>query len=140
MSSSSSSGSIDRAATTPFLLRCFFNVNRRNTSQDYRGVRDGIFPRNELLFYTWQDATLTEIGTLLKSQIDASRGKNVAIQFDLVYPERSGQFVLKPIGRLTSQPGPDDNKTLKDLSFQVGDYLDITIHTNNQQNASRGGR
>ncbi|KAI7991931.1 Histone deacetylase complex subunit SAP18 [Camellia lanceoleosa] len=54
-----------------------------------------------------------------------------AIVFAFVYPDKHGRFVVKEVGRMYSYPNgrrPDSGgKALGDLSFQIGDYLDVAI-------------
>lgn len=47
-----------------------------------------------------------------------------------MYPDRRGANVMKAVGEVWAdgrRPGPDDTKSLHQLSFQTGDYLDVAI-------------
>lgn len=85
---SSTSRLLDREKTCPFLLRVFCSTSRHNPMQDYakgqsatlQAARDfpkvahltlfisltGKTPANELQIYTWKDATLKELTSLVK--------------------------------------------------------------------------
>jgi hypothetical protein len=93
----SSSAVIDRATTCPHLLRVFWQSNRNNSPLEYKNVVHDKFPDNEMQIYTWSDATLKEIGDLLKSTVASSRQKNVTLSFDLVYPDRNGVHVSRHV-------------------------------------------
>lgn len=86
---------IDREKTCPFLLRCFWKANRSGALLDYKGV----LPANEVQIYTWRDATLGEIGDLLKDAVSSSRERNSAIEFSfsLVYPDKNGTNMMKKV-------------------------------------------
>lgn len=85
-------------------------------------------PPNELTVYTWPDATLRELTDLVKSAQPAARRQNVRLEFAFVYPDAKGRNTMRPVGVVnSSRVGPDDTKTLKKLSFQTGDYLDVAI-------------
>lgn len=101
-------------------------------------------PEDEVQMYTWMDATLRELTDLVKEVQSAARNPRARLQFALIYPDRQGKNVLKPVcGALVglkkaeahasythhyntqvgsvhaSRHGPDDLKTLKTLGFQV---------------------
>mmetsp|Transcript_10510 Transcript_10510/g.10571 ORF Transcript_10510/g.10571 Transcript_10510/m.10571 type:complete len:130 (+) Transcript_10510:132-521(+) len=116
---------IDREKVCPFLLRCFWKLNQGYTAHDYRDK----LPENEFCLYTWPDASLREIATLMKDVIPEASQSNAFISFSIVYPDRNGINAMKPIGRVrNSREGPDDHKTLSVLPFQTGDYLDVAVY------------
>ena len=65
-------------------------------------VAHGKFPQNEIQIYTWPDATLSEIGDLLKSTVPIARQRNVTLSFELVYPDRNGVHVVRHVSRVES--------------------------------------
>lgn len=88
----------------------------------------GNVPPNELQIYTWMDATLRELTTLVKNVNPETRRKGTYFDFAVVFPDMRGGFRMREIGVTSSgQKGPDDNKTLAQLKFQIGDYMDINI-------------
>ena len=53
---------------------------------------------------------------------------NANIFYSVVYPARTGQHILKTLGRVSlTREGADDTKTLHDLHFETGDYLDLGV-------------
>nr|XP_031834043.1 histone deacetylase complex subunit SAP18 isoform X2 [Nomia melanderi] len=106
---------IDREKTCPLLLRVFCNTGRHHNIMEYSR---GNVPSNELQIYTWMDATLREITGLVKEVNPDARSKGVTC---------------------SGQKGADDNKTLAQARFTIGDYLDISITPPNRQPAIRRG-
>jgi histone deacetylase complex subunit SAP18 len=52
------------------------------------------------------------------------------LSFAFVYPDRRGVSVMKQVGEVFSDPRrttPDDDKSLQQLQFQTGDFLDVAI-------------
>lgn len=85
-------------------------------------------PTNELQIYTWQDATLRELTTLVRDVNPDTRRKGTYFDFALVYLDRNGNQHMKEIGVTCSgQKGADDSKTLGQSKFVIGDFLDISI-------------
>jgi histone deacetylase complex subunit SAP18 len=56
---------------------------------------------------------------------------NVRLSFAFVYPDRRGVSVMKQVGEVFADPRvrhtPDDDKSLQQLQFQTGDFLDVAI-------------
>lgn len=117
---------IDREKTCPLLLRVFCSNGRHNSLAEYRR---GNTPPNELQIYTWMDATLREIGSLILEVNPDTRRRGTVFEFRLVCLESTKNMGrLKTLGSITiGQKGFDDNKTLAQLGFIIGDYLDIAI-------------
>lgn len=75
------------------------------------------------------DATLRELTTLVKDVNPDTRRKGTYFDFAIVFgePNRPG-YRMREIGVTCSgQKGADDNKTLAQCKFVIGDYLDISI-------------
>ncbi|XP_017494597.1 PREDICTED: histone deacetylase complex subunit SAP18 isoform X2 [Rhagoletis zephyria] len=89
---------IDREKTCPLLLRVFCSTGRHHSVSEYMY---GNVPSNELQIYTWQDATLHELTSLVRD--------------------------VNPDTRKKGQKGADDTKTLAQAKFCIGDFLDISI-------------
>ncbi|CAM1291974.1 SAP18 (predicted) [Pycnogonum litorale] len=117
---------IDREKTCPLLLRVFCATGRHNSAADYNR---GNVPTNELQIYTWMDATLRELTSLVKEVNPDTRKKGTYFDFALVQPDPRGHsFIMRNVGTTCSgQRGPDDNKSLSVCRFEIGDYLDIEI-------------
>jgi len=122
---------VDREKTCPLLLRVFCNQARHNNMSEYMR---GSTPQNELQIYTWMDATLKELTGLIKEVNPESRRKGTYFDFAVVYPDlRQGpRCNSRDIGTtVAGQRGPDDNMTLKEAKFAIGDFLDVSINSPN---------
>ena len=119
---------VDREKTCPLLLRVFCRTGRHNSPEDYSR---GNVPANESQIYTWMDATLREITSLMKEVNPDARRKGTVFDFSLVAPNMGPgpiSFRMRHIGTTTAGvKGTDDNKTLSQCRFTIGDYMDISI-------------
>ncbi|KDP28714.1 hypothetical protein JCGZ_14485 [Jatropha curcas] len=86
-------------------------------------------PKDEVQIYTWKDATLRELTDLVKEVAPAARRRDARLSFAFVYPDKHGRFVVRQVGTTISNRNGklDDGKTLAELGFQIGDYLDVAI-------------
>lgn len=79
----------------------FTIVNTPTQEGEHHKVEDfatrGKEPEDEVQMYTWMDATLRELTDLVKEVQTAARNPRARLQFALVYPDRQGQNVLKPV-------------------------------------------
>lgn len=121
---------VDREKTCPLLLRVFTKVGGHHVKEDF-AVR-GKEPKDEVQIYTWMDATLRELTDLVKEVAPAARKREAKLSFAFVYPDKNGRFVVKGVGMTNSfaigRDGRiDDAKMLKELGFQIGDYLSVAI-------------
>lgn len=122
---------VDREKTCPLLLRVFCSQQRHNNMSEYM---KGQTPQNELQIYTWMDATLKELTGLIKEVNPESRRRGTYFDFAIVYPDlRQGpRCNTRDIGTtVAGQKGPDDNMTLKEAKFCIGDFLDVSINSPN---------
>ncbi|KAL0276173.1 UNVERIFIED_CONTAM: hypothetical protein PYX00_003796 [Menopon gallinae] len=117
---------VDREKTCPLLLRVFCCTGRHHNISEYGR---GIVPTNELQIYTWMDATLRELTSLVKEVNPDARRKGTFFDFSLVTPNvHTAGYRMREIGTTCSgQRGADDSKTLSQVRFVIGDYLDISI-------------
>merc|ERR1712018_321886 len=130
----SKEGEIDREKVCPLLLRVFCANSRHNNLTDYNR---GKVPPNELQIYTWMDASLKELMSLVREVNPESRKKGTYFDFAIISPAmgrgnyQNGQtchYVSRDIGTTVSgTKGLDDNKTLAQARFVIGDYIDIAI-------------
>ncbi|XP_043721551.1 histone deacetylase complex subunit SAP18-like [Telopea speciosissima] len=119
---------VDREKICPLLLRVFTKNGGHHTKEDF--AMRGKEPKDEVQIYTWKDATLRELTDLVKEVARAARRRDAKLSFAFVYPDKNGRNVVRPVGMTHSYGngrGQDDSKTLADLSFQIGDYLDVAI-------------
>ncbi len=73
-----SAAPVDRAVTTPFLLRVY--VGHSFSERDFEGRA----PASELHLYTWRDATLRELAELIKGVDESARTKDQDLFFSIV--------------------------------------------------------
>uniref|UniRef100_A0A182SMH3 Histone deacetylase complex subunit SAP18 n=1 Tax=Anopheles maculatus TaxID=74869 RepID=A0A182SMH3_9DIPT len=117
--------SVDREKTCPLLLRVFCSTGRHHATSEYAY---GNVPSNELQIYTWMDATLRELTTLVRDVNPETRRKGTYFDFAVVYPDRGSTYRMREIGVTCSgQKGADDAKTLAQAKFTIGDFMDINI-------------
>lgn len=119
---------IDREKICPLLLRVFPKQGKHHDLEEYR-VRNQE-PKSEVQIYTWADATLRELTDLVKEVQPAAKRINARLEFAFVYPDKRGRNVMRPVGAaISGKPGmEDDKKSLKQLNFQTGDFLDVAIY------------
>ncbi|ESO89120.1 hypothetical protein LOTGIDRAFT_183100 [Lottia gigantea] len=117
---------IDREKTCPLLLRVFCSLGRHHQTMEFARANT---PANELQIYTWMDATLKELTSLVKEVNPDARKKGTFFDFAIVYPDpRTPTYRLREIGTTCcGKKSTDDNVTLASKKFQIGDYLDISI-------------
>lgn len=78
--------------------------------------------------HTWMDASLRDLTDLVKQTSESARQHFIRLSFAVVYPDKRGALVLKEVGSVHAlRRGPDDEKTLRQLHFQPGDYLDVAV-------------
>jgi len=123
---------VDREKTCPLLLRVFTTNSGRHHRVDE--FTRGNVPANELQIYTWTDATLKELTSLVKELYPDARKKGTHFSFAIVFADLKRQvYRVKNIGNTVSdQKGTDDTMTLKSQRFKIGDYLDIAITPSNR--------
>ncbi|EDO43580.1 predicted protein [Nematostella vectensis] len=127
---------LNRQRTCPLLLRVFCNQGRHHRVDEYS--RNSL-PTNELQVYTWKDATLKELMSLVKEVNPDARRKGTGFSFATVFPDqRRGGYIMKEIGVTTAgRKGPDDGVTLESKKFQIGDYIDVAIQTARMERRAR---
>jgi len=130
---------VDREKTCPLLLRVFCASGRHNPLSDYNR---GNVPTNELQIYTWRDCTLRELTQLIKEVNPDARRRGTIYEFAVVFPDGRGPgYRLRDIGSTQSSiRGLDDNKTLQQCKFEIGDYVDVAITLPGARNQNRRGR
>ncbi|GFU06875.1 histone deacetylase complex subunit SAP18 [Nephila pilipes] len=117
---------LDRDNTCPFLLRVFLNDGRHNLLNEYHR---GNTPKNEQQFHAWMDTSLVEISKSIQIALPEYRQKGTYFDFAIVFPnDRHPGYRMKDVGSTcVGQRGPDDEKTLSQCRFQIGDFFDIAI-------------
>ena len=142
------SSSIDRKKKCPFMVKMYCRINGHHRLEDFAPPR---FPiEDEMIVYTWKDATLKELSLLVREVLGDSdlpggiKGNDPALKFsfNLLYPDvkRSGaHFLSKQMGwafeggeteaRL-HQLIDSSTKTLDNFRFVPGDFIDVAVFTN----------
>jgi len=119
---------IDREKVCPLLLRCFISREGHHTQEDFKDNND--LPSDEIKIYTWKNATLRELTDLVKASKSAARAPRARLSFAFVYPDRQGKNIVRQVGStLAHAKSADDSKTLAQLNFDTGDYLDVAIYS-----------
>lgn len=108
---------------------CKFNEHHR-LEEFERGATPN---RDELIVYTWKDATLAELSGLIQEVIPDCGHAGTQFSFRAVYKDynhaSSGQWRQGELGRVTiGSEGRDDLKTLKYFGFVTGDFIDVAIY------------
>mmetsp|Transcript_6379 Transcript_6379/g.14166 ORF Transcript_6379/g.14166 Transcript_6379/m.14166 type:complete len:192 (-) Transcript_6379:895-1470(-) len=118
---------VDREKSCPLLIRVFVKPGGHHRLDAF-AVRGKEPSEAEIQIYTWMDASLRELSDLIKEVQPRARGRMTRLSFAFVYPDRRGRNVMRQVGLVHStRLGDDDHKTLKSLSFQTGDFLDVAI-------------
>lgn len=76
------------------------------------------------------DATLRELVTLVKEVNEGARRPGCRLSLSFVYPDPrgTGAYCMRDAGTVHStRTGRDDERTLRTLRFQTGDFLDIAV-------------
>uniref|UniRef100_A0A915JT82 18 kDa Sin3-associated polypeptide n=1 Tax=Romanomermis culicivorax TaxID=13658 RepID=A0A915JT82_ROMCU len=88
----------------------------------------GNVPPNELQIYTWMDCSLWELTSLIKEVNPDARRRGTVYDFAIVYPDSRGGYRLRDVGTTVSGTrGVDDSKTLQQMKFEIGDYMDVAV-------------
>lgn len=117
---------VDREKTCPLLLRVFVSIGRHHNLAEYRR---GSTPPNGLQVYTWMDATLRELAGLVQEINPDTKRRGTQFEFSLVFPDLTKmQARTRDIGTVVvGHQGFEDNKTLQQCQFVIGDHLDVSI-------------
>lgn len=139
---------VDRKKTCPFMVKMYCRINGHHRLDEFSPPR---FPvEDEMIVYTWRDATLKELSTLVREVLGDNdlpggvKGTDPVLKFsfNLLYPDprRTGaHFKTKPMGWTFEGGEPEarahqledsSGKTLESLKFQPGDFIDVAIYTN----------
>jgi len=109
------------------LLRVFTKQGGHHSVDDFAVL--GKEPvADEIQIYTWKDCTLKELTELIQGVRKYAGRPGTELSFAFVYPDRSGKNVIRPVGRtFATRSSPDDKKSLHELKFEIGDFLDVAI-------------
>ncbi|KAI8908799.1 Sin3 associated polypeptide p18-domain-containing protein [Powellomyces hirtus] len=119
---------VDREKVCPFLVRLYVSTDHEFTSEEIE--RRGLPEKSEVLLHTWKNATLRELASLLTPTHPAALERLSAITFQSVIrtQTRGSEFRVTPVGTVYNfRPSPDDQKTLEQAKFVIGDGLLVSI-------------
>ncbi|ORY08136.1 SAP18-domain-containing protein [Basidiobolus meristosporus CBS 931.73] len=124
---SSSKIVIEREKTTPFLVRVFCKAGEHHRIKDFDFDKSPV--EDEVQLYAWKDTTLKELSMLLKQNHPEYERRDTKFSFRIIYQDNlRGRFIPKDIGAvLNSRKSPEEEKTLDEARFVIGDYLDVAI-------------
>ncbi|RUP51190.1 Sin3 associated polypeptide p18-domain-containing protein [Jimgerdemannia flammicorona] len=119
--------SVDREKTCPFLLRLFWRTGTHHRNEEFDVGKAPV--QDELQIYTWKDATLHELALLLKEVQPEATRPQARISFRLVYLDNlRGRYMFKDIGVvMNSRSTAEEQKTLDDIRFVTGDFIDVCV-------------
>ena len=124
---------INREKICPFLIKLYYKENDFNSLEEMNAGKMPI--SRELHIYTWMDASLRELTMLIRDSVDFTKRKDAILNFSFIFPDSKGKLQRKEIGNVHMyKKFPDDNKTLQQLRFTIGDYIDISIKTASNNN------
>lgn len=85
---------------------------------------------DDLDLFFRKDATLKELSGLIKEVHEDSRRREAKFSFRLVYQDGlRGRMLSKELGTVSNaRPSRDDTRTLEDIRFIQGDYIDVAIY------------
>lgn len=138
---------IDRQKTCPFMIKLYCRMNGHHRLEEFAPPR---FPvDDEVIIYTWRDATLRELSNLVRDVLPTSQANDPTLKFSftLLYPnpQRSGAFVSRPLGWAFEKGGgggggvgeprglqlqDSSERTLESFRFLPGDIIDVAVYTN----------
>ncbi|KAF0876858.1 SAP18 deacetylase, partial [Crocuta crocuta] len=93
----------------------------------------GNVPSSELHLYTWMNATLKELTSLVELYPEA-RKKGTHFSFAIVFTDPKTAWLSRKGDwqTMSGRKGTDDCMSLQSQKFHTGDYLDIAITPPNQ--------
>ena len=124
---------VDRATTTPFLLKLYYRQGAFHRLDDFRGASQ---PRDHIQIYTWRDCTLHELAVLLSDALPHVCPPRARCVLRLIFADTrfgNARYTSKELGAVVPI-GSDDpfdavaRKTLAEVQFVVGDWIDVAVY------------
>lgn len=87
------------------------------------------------------NATLEELAQLIQEVVPDAQHPDARVAFRLIYLDsQRATYRSRDIGRVVNaKPNNDQQKTLEDCRFFIGDYLDVAIYIGPPKHISRRG-
>jgi histone deacetylase complex subunit SAP18 len=120
---------VDREKVCPFLLRVFCKRGSHHRIEDFTINHQPV--EDEIQIYTWKDASLREIASLL-AEIDPKYAKHGnSLSFKSVYLDNiRARYNSKDLGVINiSKPSKTDDVTLEENRFIIGDFIDVALQS-----------
>lgn len=129
---------VDRTKTTPFLLPIFYSQNKFNSPKDFASA-DSL---DRVDIHTWKDCTLRELISVASAKVPSLSSPKLKASLRLVYPEpKDTGYLIKELGTVYNfRNQADDNNTLGDCRFAIGDFIDIKIELDDNKQIRDSGR
>ncbi|ORX51748.1 hypothetical protein BCR36DRAFT_37316 [Piromyces finnis] len=124
-----SKSTVDREKVCPFLLRVFCKRGSHHRIEDFTINHQPV--EDEIQIYTWKDASLREIASLL-AEVDPKYAKHGnSLSFKSVYLDNiRARYNSKDLGVINvSKPSKTDETTLEENRFIIGDFIDVALQT-----------
>ncbi|OZJ03363.1 hypothetical protein BZG36_02981 [Bifiguratus adelaidae] len=123
---------VDREKTCPFLLRIFWKEGGHHRLDEFEANRTPT--TDELQIYTWRDATLSELSSLIQQIVPTASRPNARLSFRLIfYDNNRNRHIYKDLGMvMNSKTTAESSKTLEDARFVTGDYIDVNVFTSDR--------
>lgn len=122
---------VERDKLCPMYLRLFTRSYEFHSLNSFSSP-NSLPIEDELVIYTWPDATLKELSSLIKDVHPDTRRKGCSFAFRLIFQEPSkGQFLFKDVGIVyndVAKRSKDDFISLEKIRFVQGDYIDVAIY------------
>jgi len=117
---------VERDKVCPFLLRMFVKHGNHHRPDEFSLDKQ---PYNEeLQIYTWRDASLKELAGLIKEVYPETKAKDYRMSFRMIYFDLSGRPKTRELGEVNNaSKGDSDLKTLNEIRFVIGDFIDVAV-------------
>lgn len=117
----------DRSRITPTLVKIYCRLGGHHTVQEFE--RGQIPPDDELLVYTWPDATLAELTRLVEEAWQHDKNNGVKFAFLRYTPSPDGlHWLPREMGQVyRGRRLKGDDLRLADLGYEAGDLIDVAI-------------
>ncbi|KAJ9089602.1 Histone deacetylase complex subunit sap18 [Entomophthora muscae] len=118
---------IDREKICPFLLRVFCRSGSHHSLPEFD--LNHVPEKDEIQLYSWKNATLGELTSILKDVHGKDIRRDNVISFKVIYYDYGkSEFRAKDVGAVVyGRHSPGEGKCLDQLRFVIGDYLSVAI-------------
>jgi len=120
---------VNREKVCPFLLRVFCKRGSHHRIEDFTINHQPV--EDEVQIYTWKDASLREIASLLEEVDPKYALHGNIISFKSIYLEnRRARYSSRDLGTVNIyKPSKTDDVTLEEKGFVIGDFIDVALQS-----------